>query len=310
MHVLSLSANEEARFYVQQVDVLRELGVTVTTASVPGDEFETQARSGTRTPLQYLKFVANVVRECTREFDVVHANYGLTAPAALAQLRYPVVLSLWGSDLMGTFGPLSKLAARVSDDVVVMSERMAAELDQSCHVVPHGVDLDRFEPTDPTTARREVGWDEDRRVVFFPYAKRRAVKNYPLAERVVTAVDTILDDDVVMKTISGVPHDRMSYYYSAADALLLTSKYEGSPNSVKEALACNCPVVSTDVGDVPERLAGVSPSSVCQSEAELVQELSGTLRENTRSNGREQIRDVTIEQTGRRLKSIYESASA
>jgi len=306
MKILSLSASAEAKFYRQQVSVLRDIGVEVTSISVPKDA---STESNVRTPLQYFKFVPMVIKKAQSEFDVVHANYGLTAPAALAQVNHPVVLSLWGSDLVNRVGLLSRLSAALCDEVVVMSDRMATSLDQPCHVIPHGIDLDRFEPIEKTRARDEISWPTDCRIVFFPYPEDRQVKNYQLAQRVVNAADSLLDADIELRTVSGIPHDRMQYYYSGADALLLTSKREGSPNSVKEAMACNCPVVSTNVGDVPERLAGTTPSSVCDSEAELVEKLVPILRDGNRSNGREQIRSVTIEDTGRQLKSLYNTVA-
>lgn len=310
MRVLSLTSKKNAEFYTQQVAALRELGVEVTTVVVPGNRLASQANQGSRSARHYLEFVPTVIYKSLDDFDVVHANYGLTAPAALVQLRLPVVLSLWGTDLMGPFGKMTRAAARFCDEVVVMSERMATELSRPCHVVPHGVDLDRFEPMQQRAARRQVGWDESGHVVFFPYPKTRDVKNYPLASRVVAAADDILEGDVRLESVSGVSHEEMPYYYNAADALLLTSKREGSPNSVKEAMACNCPVISTDVGDVSERLAGVQQSSVCHSESELVARLVSTLRRDRQSNGREQIRDLSFERTGQRLKSIYELAAA
>jgi glycosyltransferase involved in cell wall biosynthesis len=308
MRVLSLTSNENARFYVQQVAKLRDLGVDVTTVSVPGDQFAVQSRQGSRSPLAYMRFVPTVLRHAHGNYDLIHANYGLTAPAALPQSRLPVVLSLWGSDLMGSFGFLGKASARWCDEVIVMSSRMADRLGQPCHVVPHGIDLDLFEPKAVDEAAREVDWPDDTRNVFFPYSENRDVKNYPLAKRVVEAVDDVLEDDVRLRTVTGVPHDRMPYYYSAADALLLTSDYEGSPNSVKEAMACNLPVVATDVGDVGERLAGVSPSRVCDSEAELVSTLAAVLRADRRSNGRERIRELGLDRTAQQIKSVYESA--
>jgi len=308
MRVLSLTSNAEARFYVQQVATLRDRGVDVTTVSVPGNQFASQSEQRTRTPLAYLRFVPTVLRHARGNYDLVHANYGLTAPAALPQFRLPVVLSLWGSDLMGSFGWVGSAAARWCDEVVVMSDRMADRLGRPCHVIPHGVNLDRFRPHPQEDATTEVGWSDDVRHVFFPYAKDRPVKNYPLAERVVDAVDDVLDEEVRLRTVTGVPHDRMPYYYNAADALLLTSRYEGSPNSVKEAMACNLPVVSTDVGDVSERLAGVTQSRVCDSEAELVATLANVLSGDQHSNGREQIRDLDIDRTSERLETVFERA--
>jgi len=166
-----------------------------------------------------------------------------------------------GTDLYGPLGPVSRGCARVADAVVVMSRRMAADLGGDCRVIPHGVDTEQFRPLDRRLARRELGWDDGRLHVLYPYDTARPVKNFPRAERIVGSVADRISGEIALNVVTGVPHERMPAYMNAADALLLTSAHEGSPNAVKEALACNLPVVSTPVGDVPERLAGVRPSA-------------------------------------------------
>jgi glycosyltransferase involved in cell wall biosynthesis len=98
----------------------------------------------------------------------------------------------------------------------------------------------------------------------------------------------------------------MPTYMNAADALLLTSNREGSPNAVKEALACNLPVVSTDVGDVRERLSGVSPSAVCTTDDGLTDALVDVLAQGARSNGRDIVREVSVSRTRDRLHAVYQ----
>jgi len=94
---------------------------------------------------------------------------------------------------------------------------------------------------------------------------------------------------------------------NAADVMLLTSKHEGSPNTVKEAMACNIPVVSTPVGDVRERLAGVSPGGVGATESELVVLVEDVLSNPTRSNGREAVQEVSWDRIGDQIIDIYQS---
>ena len=308
MKVLNLVTNPHAQFFERQVETLGRMGVTGRTLSVPGTRQTTEAGTESRSPLDYVRFYPQVLRCSLDGYDVVHANYGLTAPAALAQPTRPVVLSLWGSDILGGVGWLSRRCARLADAVIVMTDEMAETLDPiDSHVIPHGVDLELFRPIPRAAARDCVGWDEETTQVLFPYSKGRPVKDYPRAESIVRAARERLDGPVKLRTLSGIPHEMMPLYMNAADALLLTSKHEGSPNSVKEAMACNLPVVSADVGDVRDRLAGVSNSFVRRTDAELVASLVAVLERRSPSNGRRHVEPLGLERMGERILSVYES---
>lgn len=302
--VLNLVTSETARFFREQRDELRRQGVDSETIAVPRPE------EGLRSPLDYARFGRTVLDHGTAEFDLVHANFGLTAPVALAattlRTQRPVVLSLWGSDVHGPVGHLSRASARFVDATIVMSEGMADRLGRECHVIPHGVNVEKFYPRDRATARGELGWPDDRYHVLFPYDTSRDVKNYPRAKRLAASAEELLDRPVAIQAVSGVAHEDMNAYYNAADALLLTSRREGSPNAVKEALAANVPVVSTDVGDVAERLEGVRPSFVGDKDEELTASLVRLLRGDERSNGREVVaEECSADQMGRRIREVY-----
>lgn len=308
MRVLNLVTNHRATFYENQLSTLDRQGVESVTLSVPG-RFDGDGEVNDRSPVDYLRFYPSVLRRSFEDFDLIHANYGLTAPFALAQPNLPVVLSLWGSDLFGRFGPVSKPCAPHCDAVIVMSEAMAEELGSECVVIPHGVDTDAFAPRPREEARRELGWRDDSRHVLFPYPPSQTVKDFPRARRIVERARERLADPVELQTISGVPHQRMPTYMNAADAFLLTSRHEGSPNAVKEALACNLPVVSTDVGDVRERLSGVSPSFVRSDDEGLLEALVTVLERGERSNGRERIEALSLARMGERIRSVYETVA-
>lgn len=307
MHVLNLVTNADASFFTQQVESLSRRGVSSTTLGVDGDRTVTDDDETARSTLDYARFYGRVLRTSRTPCDVVHANYGLTAPMALAQPNRPVVISFWGSDLLGHVGRLSRLCARRADAVIVMSETMAEQLDTSCHVIPHGIDLTLFRPIPRRQARELVGWRNDAKHVLFPYAAQRGAKDYPRAERIVECVRDRTDEDLVLQTLHDVAHARMPLYFNAADALLLTSKSEGSPNSVKEALACNLPVVATDVGDVRERLDGVDVAHVCKNDSALVDGLADVLERGDATNGRDAVASLGIDQMGERIQSVYDS---
>lgn len=306
LHVLHLTTSEEI-FFTQQIETLEEKGVTCTVVEVPGAEQIDGDIGGTRGIKQYLQFVPKVRRQLhSGEYDLIHANYGLTAPYAITQFRLPVVLTLWGSDVIGFDGLVTKACAWRADAVTVRSEEMRELLGrEDAYIVPSGVDLDRFRPIDRIEARQRVGWAGEGTHVLFPYSPEYERKNYPLAKRIVERVESRMGEQITLQTISGVPHEEVVYYINAADALLLTSKHEGSPNTVKEAMACNVPVISTDVGDVQERLMNVSPSGVGTTEKELTNNLHRVLQSGNRSNGRTIVRDVSWDQIGDQLLEIY-----
>jgi len=107
--------------------------------------------------------------------------------------------------------------------------------------------------------------------------------------------------------VQGVDHEDMSTYFNAADVLLLTSRREGSPNVVKEALACNLPVVSTDVGDVRERVDGVTASLVSDDDADLAAGVADAVQAEDTTDGREAAREVGRERCTERLLDVYRS---
>ncbi|WP_254820954.1 glycosyltransferase family 4 protein [Haloglomus halophilum] len=299
LRVLQLTSSRRS-FFEKQVEGLEALGIECETVSVPTRD----GRERGRGPREYLAFALRTLGRGLEEFDLVHANYGMLGPLALAQPTRPVVLTLWGSDLQGPgwLSRTSRLSARFADRTVVPWPSMAADLDTDHDLVPFGVDTDLFRPIPRDAARDHVGWAPDERVVLFPYAPDRPVKNHPLAERVVERVP-----DATLRTVSGVDYEEMPYYMAASDALLVTSDRESGPMVVREAAACNLPVVSRDVGFAADALDGVANCAIAEGEAGLAAALERVLDADGRSDGRETADELGIDETARHLARVYRS---
>ncbi len=307
LRVLHLVTAREV-FFDQQIDVLERKGVDCTVCVVPGAEQIDGDMGSRRGVREYLEYVPKVRRELRRgEYDLIHANYGLTAPYAVTQFKLPVILTLWGSDVVGFDGLVTRACAWRADAVTVRSEEMRELLGRDdAYIVPSGVDLEKFRPIDRTKAREHVSWDPNGAYVLFPYSPEYERKNYPLARRIVDHTQANTGNELHLETISDVPHQEMNYYINAADAILLTSRHEGSPNTVKEALACNIPVLSTDVGDVKERLRTVSNSFICTDIDQFSQNLEQILADNSRSDGREVVKSISWDRIGDQIIEIYD----
>jgi glycosyltransferase involved in cell wall biosynthesis len=241
-------------FVAHQAEQLRALGHRVDVVHVKGYESR----------WNYLIGAWEVLRATwSGRHDLVHVHYGLTGLCALLRWRTPMVVTLHGSDMLqGRLHPfVSRCVSAMAHSTIAVSPAIASRAQST--LIPCGVDLERFRPVDRADARSKLGLAPEGKYVLFPFDPRRRVKRYDLAEAAVA----LLRDRGVVATLLPVwnaTNDLMPLYYSAADVMILCSDSEGSPTSVKEALACNLPVVSTDVGDVSAILQGVDGAETCE----------------------------------------------
>jgi glycosyltransferase involved in cell wall biosynthesis len=156
-------------------------------------------------------------------------------------------------------------------------------------------------------SREKIGFALDKYYLIWVSNPKRPEKNYKLAE---DAVKYLKRDDIELVAVYNKPNELLPYYYSAADALLLTSLWEGSPNVIKEALACNCPIVSTDVGDVTHLIDGVDGCYLAGYDVEdFADKLSLVLKFGKRTEGRKRIIDLGIDSDSiaSKLEEVYNS---
>ncbi|WP_440769551.1 glycosyltransferase [Natronorubrum sp. DTA28] len=300
MNVLQLVTSPRP-FFDQQVSVLEDRGVDCTVCPVPGAH---RGDSG-RSPTDYVRYYPRILSELrSGDYDLIHANYGLVAPFALAQPTRPVVVTLWGTDLMSDHDwlrSLSRFGARRANAAIVPSRAMSSVLETDHELIPFGVDTDLFRPMSQADARERVGWETDRPIALFPYDRTRAVKDYSRARRLVERADA----DLELRTVTGVDHEEIPHYMNASDVLLVTSKRESGPMVVKEAAACNLPVVSTDVGFVRETVADVTDCVVSDDDTALIDGLEYVADVRHRSDGRETIDGLSLDALGDRLLGVY-----
>jgi hypothetical protein len=281
-------------FFEQQIDVLEERGVECTVLIPRGG-------GGLRS---HARFYGRVIDASVDRYDLVHVNYGPLAPFGLGQPTRPVVLTLWGTEFVGQSPWLDRATTagiRYSDAVIAPSPTVGRRLSRGHDVVPFGIDTGLFRPVAKEVARERLGWDPDARIVLFPYDSKRSVKDYGRARRVVDRLDPVPE----LKTVCGRPYEEMPLVMNASDALLVTSRYESGPIVVKEAAACNVPVVSTDVGFARDVLTDVENSYVVDGEDGLVAGLEAALEGGRRSNGRAVVDDFELDRMADDLLSVY-----
>jgi teichuronic acid biosynthesis glycosyltransferase TuaC len=252
-------------------------------------------------------------------FDVIHAHYGFTGIVAAAQKSVPVIVTFHGSDVLGRSfeGPyrrafgiveawLSKRLARNIAHAVVVSRAMAARLGAPrVTVAQMGIDLTRFRPVSRGTARAALGLDPTKPIVIFVGDPRLPRKRFSVAAAAVEVARRYVPTAELLP-IYGRDHDEVALYMNAADALILTSYVEGSPTVVKEAMACDLPVISVPVGDVEEQLRGVRPSYMRDAEpAALGLALADLLAAPRRSNGRAMVERFTNERVASVIAELY-----
>lgn len=253
--------------------------------------------------------------------DIVHAHYGtITALAAALAGGPPLVVTYRGSDLNGTAQVswlrsrsgvlLSQLAAPRAAGIICVSSRLRELLwwgRRDALVIPSGVDTEVFRPMPRDAARAELGWPDSDRVVLFNSGTRPKLKRLDLALAAAQVAERSVPGARMEVLYGGVDPGRIAVYMNAADCLLLASDAEGSPNVIKEALACDLPIVSVDVGDVRERVEGVSPGAVVERDPErLGAAIADILRHPVRSNGHAAVADITTRRVAERIVELYE----
>jgi len=299
-------------FTKRQVAGLRAAGANVSVMQIDGER-----------RIEYLRVAKQVfaLNRGPRRYGLIHAHTGHCGVLACLQFRYPVVMSYVGYDLDVHLGDAETMRTTVERFVfrwlsaflggtIAKSARGATHLPalgrRRNTVVPNGVDREQFRPHTRASARAALNWTHDDPVVLFAADPARWEKRFELCEAAVAEARRAIPG-LRLEVASNVSPDHMPLWYSAADVLLLTSTQDHSPNVVKEALACNLPVVTVDVGDVPEVLDGSSLCHICAADSgALAEALIDVVRHlPERSDGRARTEWLAIPVITGRLFDVY-----
>lgn len=245
--VASFNKGSFAPFILEQAEALKKVGCEV--------EFFGLQGKGLKGYLMNLPALKQRIKSF--QPDIIHAHYGLSGLLANLQRKVPVVVTYHGSDINDKkVLPFSKLAMRLSAWNIFVSRKTMniAQPKRKFTLLPCGIDLSDLQLTEKIKARQMMNLDMNKIYVLFAGAFDNQIKNVALAKETIALLH---DDNVNLLELKDYSREEVTLLMCAVDAFLMTSITEGSPQVIKESMACGCPIVSVDVGDVKERIDGV-----------------------------------------------------
>lgn len=245
---------------------------------------------------------------CDLSPDVIHAHYGFCGLLANLQWDVPVVTTYHGSDINARSAlRFSKVAMFLSSHNIFVSQKHFSKYgnNKKSSLIPCGVDLDVFRYMDKESIRSLLGWKSDKRYVLFAGSFENPVKAPELAQEAVSKIE-----DCELIELKGYSRDEVCSLLNAVDLLLMTSVTEGSPQIIKEAMACGCPIVSVDVGDVKETIGNTSGCFVTRRDVDEIESAIKTAFDlNTKTEGRKKILNSGLDDksVASKVFNIYKS---
>lgn len=310
-------------FVKEQVESLRKEGINV-------DVFFINGRNNR---LNYLvSFPGSFRKLNSNHYDIIHAHhtfciYPFLISKLLLGIRIPLILTFHEGEILKppelpfsgmdfisrimTSASLKKWLIQKADLVISVYGGLLKILNFSGKsiVLPPGVNLELFRPMDRFECRKKIGLPQGKKILFFPAdaknPKRRTEKGFDLLQKALAKLYQM--NDITLLTGGNILHKEMPVYINAADVVIQTSYFEASAMVIKESMACNTPVVSTDVGDTKDIIRNTRGCYICDRDPEdIAQKLNKALKFGEKTNGREQIRHLSLDRVANRIISIYE----
>ena len=296
--ICSKNSGKVVPFISEQADSLASMGVSI-------DWFFIEQKG----IIGYLRMIPKFLKKNkSSQPDVIHAHYGLCGLVANMQRKTPVVTTYPGSDINTSYVRFfSILSMWLSRKNIFMGDRQLKKVEKWGNheknlIIPYGIDLGSFYAKSKEEARKILGFTNEQRIALFAGRFSREVKNAPLAFSAVNLIKGL----ELHELTGNYSREEMCTLMNAVDVSLMTSFSEGSPQFIKETLACGCPVVSVDVGDVKDVIGDVEGCYIAERNAQdIANKIELVLQQNQRINGKEIVEKFDINIIARKLMSCY-----
>lgn len=296
-----LGGNSSAMpFITEQAESLKKLGLEI-------DEFKIIGK-GAGGYLRSLRNLRKLIKN--GGYSIVHAHYGLSGVLAVLQRIAPVVITYHGSDINQKYvRGLSLLAGRLSAANIYVSGALMKKAGdpKNAYVIPCGIDTDLFMPIEKKLAKKQLNLEDNKKYILFSSNFDNPVKNFELARSSIAKLNL---EGIEVLELKGLSRDEVALTMNAAEVLLMTSFSEGSPQVVKEALACNLPVISTDVGDVADQLEGIANSYIVPFDKEdIAAKLALVLGVEQIFDSRSRVLKLSLDEIANEVLAIYQKVA-
>ena len=293
--IASGNSSQLSPFVKEQAESLMEQGLTLDFFLIKGKGLFGYLRN-------YFSLIKKIKNE---EYDLIHAHYGLSGLLATMQLYVPVIITFHGSDVnMKKNYIFSRIASRLSSANIFVHQSLPEKLKifrKSINIIPCGFNNNRFFPISKEKAREALKWEKNKRYIVFSSSFDNKIKNVQLAK---LAISTINNCKLI--ELKGYEKEQINLILNASDLLLVTSLSETGPIIVKEALACNCPIISTNVGDVQKLIRNVNNCYISSYNPEDIKKrINQVFRNNKRTNGQQIIKNFNLENIAYKIIDVY-----
>ena len=241
--------------------------------------------------------------------DLIHAHYGLSGMFAALQLKKPLIITYHGSDLHHKKNSIiSSIASIFANYIIFVEKKLFNKIlikpKNNFSIIPCGVNLDEFYPIDKNLARKKLGLSEDKIYIIFSSNFDNKIKNYSLAK---SAIVELNNNNIELIELKNKTRAEINLLLNACNLLLITSLAEASPQIVKEAMACNCPIVATDVGDIAEINKDTNGCYLCEfNPIDVADKIKAAIEFGKSTNGRDKILTFANDIIAKQLKDVYQ----